>query len=83
MPDDCRDVAAQLNANKKNRTYEELKAVLERFGFRESPRKTAGSHRIFTKSGCAMNVSLKKTKGPMLAAYVRAVVVALEECCDD
>ena len=38
---------------------------------------------MFSKPGCALNVSLKKAKPPVLAAYVRKVVQALEECCDE
>ena len=81
MPDTCREIAAELNRNKKNRTFGELKAILESCGFVEHARR-GGSHRAFTKAGCGRSVLLVKSS-PMLAAYVRNVVVGLEECCDD
>jgi len=81
VPDDCREVAADLNLNKKNRTYGELVAILTRFGFSEHPRNS-GSHRVFSKPGCRLSPSLKASR-PMKAAYVRKVVNALLECCDE
>lgn len=77
----CREVADDLNRNKKNRTFKELKAILESFGFREHER-SGGSHRVFSKPGCRMNVPLKQ-KNPQLAAYVRKTAQAVEECCDE
>jgi predicted RNA binding protein YcfA (HicA-like mRNA interferase family) len=79
---DCRTIREELNRNKKNRTFGELKAILEDFGWTMHPR-TKGDHRPFTKPDCEMGVSIPQKKGPVLVAYVRKVVRALEECCDE
>lgn len=84
MPtDDCRQVIDELKRNKKNRTPAELVAILERFGFKEHPR-SGGSHRPLSKPGCDLNVSVPDGgKSTVLVPYVRKVIRALEECCDD
>jgi len=78
----CREAIQDLNANKKHRTFDDLRRVLEDADFVMRSR-TAGSHRTFAKPGCSMIVTLVDTRGPFFAAYVRMVVRALEECCDD
>jgi hypothetical protein len=81
MASSCREIIEQLKENKKNRSYEELRRVLEQTGFTMHPR-TGGSHRVFTKAGCFVSPSIPE-KSPVLACYVRKVIEALEECCDD
>lgn len=84
MPtDECREVIENLKRNKKNRTPGELIAILDRFGFKEHPR-SGGSHRPFSKPGCEFGVSIPDGgKKEVLVPYVRKVIRALEECCDD
>lgn len=84
MPtDNCREVIQSLKTNKKNRTPGELAAILVRFGFKEHPRK-AGSHRPFSKPGCEIVASIPDGgRSEVLVAYVRKVIRALEECCDE
>jgi hypothetical protein len=78
----CHEAIEDLHADKKNRTFDDLRRVLEGAGFVMRSR-TAGSHRTFARPGCSMIVTLRDTRGPLFAAYVRTVVRALEECCDD
>lgn len=78
----CREAIQALHADKKNRTFDDLRCVLEEAGFVMRSR-TAGSHRTFARPGCSMIVTLRDTRGPLFAACVRTVVRALEECCDD
>ena len=82
MASNYRGIIEQLKVNKKNRTYEELKRILEDAGFSMHPR-TAGSHRVFHKPGCSITPDIPEKKGPLLVCYVRMVIVALEECSDD
>jgi hypothetical protein len=82
MPNGCRDVIEQLKADKKNRTFAELKAILERFGFTMHPSRR-GTHRTFNRPGCRVSPTLRESRGHVLAAYVRAVISALEEICDE
>jgi hypothetical protein len=81
MASSLRETIAQLKANKKNRTYEELKQILEDFGFQMHPRQ-GGSHRVFNKRGCFISPSIPE-KSPVLPCYVGKVIAALEECCDE
>jgi hypothetical protein len=82
MSGSCRDTIEQLKADKKNRTYAELKAILEASGFVLHPRQK-GSHRTFQKPGCVIAPTLVEERGPVKAYAVRMVIQALEECCDD
>jgi predicted RNA binding protein YcfA (HicA-like mRNA interferase family) len=84
MPtDECREVIEQLKRNKKNRTPAELVEILKQFGFKEHPRG-AGSHRPLSKPGCEIGVSIPDGgRASVLVPYVRKVIRALEECCDD
>lgn len=81
MASSCRENIEQLKASKKNRTFVELKRVLEDAGFEMHPR-SRGSHRAFSKPGCFVSPSIPE-KSPVLAVYVRKVIAALEECCDE
>ena len=78
----CREVIDDLKTNKKNRTFGELRSLLEEFGFEMHPR-TRGSHRAFSRAGCAYSPSIPEVRGSVLAVYVRSVIRALEEVCDD
>jgi predicted RNA binding protein YcfA (HicA-like mRNA interferase family) len=82
MPRSCHEAIQDLHANTKNRTFDDLRRVLEDAGFVMRSR-TAGSHRTFAKPACSVIVTLVDTRRPVFAAYVRMVVRALEECCDD
>jgi HicA toxin of bacterial toxin-antitoxin, len=82
MADSCRETVEQLRADKKNRTYAELKAILESAGFVMHSRQK-GSHRTFQKPGCLIAPTLVDQRGPVKAYSVRIVIQALEECCDD
>jgi predicted RNA binding protein YcfA (HicA-like mRNA interferase family) len=81
--EDCRAVIELLKKNKKNRTPEELAAILVRFGFKEHKRNR-GSHRPFSKPGCAVSAGIPDggRKG-VLVPYVNGVIRALEEGCDE
>jgi predicted RNA binding protein YcfA (HicA-like mRNA interferase family) len=78
----CREAIQDLHAYKKNRTFDDLRRILEDAGFVMRSR-TAGSHRTFAKRGCTVIVTLPDSRGLLFAAYVRMVIRALEECCDD
>jgi predicted RNA binding protein YcfA (HicA-like mRNA interferase family) len=84
MPtDDCREVIDKLKRNKKNHSPGALVAILIRFGFIEHPR-SAGSHRPFSKPGCELSVVIPDGgRNAVLVPYVRNVIRALEECCDE
>ncbi len=82
MTSGCRDLIEQLKADKKNRTYRELKAILEAHGFTMHP-PTKGSHRAFKRPGVVERPVLIEGRDPQLPVYVRGVVRALEECCDE
>jgi hypothetical protein len=82
MTSSCRDVIEQLKADKKNKTFRELKAILEAFGF-EMHRPSGGSHRTFKRPGVWTRAMLIEGSDPQLAVYVRGVISALEECCDE
>lgn len=83
MPSDtCREVIAYLKKHKTNRSFGDLSAILEQFGFKMHDR-SKGSHRVFSKPGCELNVSITEGHGEVLPAYVRKVIRALEECCDE
>jgi hypothetical protein len=82
MTTGCRDTIEQLKANKKNRTFRELAAILGQYGFKMHPR-SGGSHRTFKRPGIWTSVVLIEGADPQLAVYVRGVVRALEECCDE
>ena len=75
------ETIAQLKANKKNHSFEELKRILEEYGFQMHPRQR-GSHRVFNKRGCFICPSIPE-KSPVLPCYVGKVIDALEECCDE
>lgn len=81
MASSNRGTIEQLKANKKNRTFGELKRILEDAGFSMHPR-ARGSHRVFNRPGCFQSPSIPE-ESPVLACYVRMVIVALEECSDD
>jgi predicted RNA binding protein YcfA (HicA-like mRNA interferase family) len=78
----CRELIEQLKSDKKNRTFQELQRMLEANGFVMHPR-SGGSHRVFTRPGLSTRVVLIEGADPVLAAYVRGVIRALEECCDE
>ena len=78
----CREAIQDLHANTRRRTFDDLRRVLEDAGFVMRSR-TAGSHRTFAKPGCSLIVTLVEARGPLFAGYVRMVVRALEECCED
>jgi hypothetical protein len=81
-PDGCRETIEYLKANRKSQTFEDLRKVLEDFGFVMHTRG-GGSHRAFSRPGCFVSPSLKQDRGPLLPAYARSVIRALEEICDD
>jgi hypothetical protein len=81
-PGDCREVMDDLKARKTGRTFDELRRILESAGGRMHAR-SGGSHRVFSKPGCAQAPTLKETRGEVLQAYVWAVIRALEEWCED
>ncbi|HSW41150.1 MAG TPA: type II toxin-antitoxin system HicA family toxin [Patescibacteria group bacterium] len=81
-PDGCRETIEYLKTNRKSQTFEDLRKVLEDFGFVMHPR-SGGSHRAFSRHGCFESPSLKQDRGPLLPAYVKSVIRALEEICDD
>jgi predicted RNA binding protein YcfA (HicA-like mRNA interferase family) len=78
----CGEAIQDLHANARTRTFDDLRRVLEDAGFVMRSR-TSGSHRTFAKPACSLIVTLVETRGPLFAAYVRMVMRALEECCDD
>jgi predicted RNA binding protein YcfA (HicA-like mRNA interferase family) len=78
----CRDDIEHLKGNRKNQTFVDLAAILRRNGFEMHPR-TRGSHRSFSRPGCFESPTLPEGRGPLLPAYVRSVIRALEEMCDD
>ena len=82
MASNYRGTIDQLKANKKNRTYEELKRILEEAGFVLHPRPK-GSHRVFHRPGCSTTPTIPEKKGTVLVCYVGKVIDALEECSDD
>jgi len=81
-PVGCRDTIDKLKANRKSQTFEDLRKVLEEFEFVMHPR-SGGSHRVFSRRGCFVSPSLKQDRGPLLPAYVKSVIRALEEICHD
>ncbi len=82
MDPSCHELIEQLKSDKKNRTFRELQRMLEANGFVMHPR-SGGSHRVFTRRGCSSRVVLIEGSDPVLAAYVRSVIRALEECCNE
>ena len=80
--DDCQALTERLRSNKKSTTFADVKSILEAAGFTMHPRKR-GSHRAFSKAGCFFSPSIPEGRGPLLVAYVRKAIQALEECCDD
>ena len=73
---------SELKANKLRWTFAELSEILEGAGFTMHLRN-AGSHRAFNKPGCFRSPSIPQGRGPVKPVYVRQVIQALEECCDD
>ena len=81
-PDGCRETIEYLVSNRKSQTFEDLRRVLEEFGFAMHPRG-GGSHRAFSRPGSFVSPPLRQARGPVLPAYVNAVIRALREMCDD
>ena len=82
MREGCRDLIEQLKADKRNRTFKQLQKILEANGFVMHPR-SGGSHRVFKRPGVWARAELIEGSDPQLAPYVRGVIRALEECCDE
>jgi HicA toxin of bacterial toxin-antitoxin, len=82
MASRCREDIEELKADKKNRSFRELRAILEANGFTMHPRNS-GSHRVFKRPGVWTRAELIEGSDPQLAVYVRGVILALEECCED
>lgn len=78
----CRETIEYLRANAKSQTFEDLRKVLEEFGFVMHPR-AGGSHRAFSRPGSFVSPSLRQVRGPLLPAYVKSVIRALREICHD
>jgi hypothetical protein len=78
----CRETIEHLKANKRSQTFDDLRRILEQFGFAMHKRR-GGSHRVLSRTGSFESPSLRQSRGPMLPAYVRAVIRALEEICDE
>jgi hypothetical protein len=82
LPAGCRETIDYLRANTKSQTFGDLRKVLEDCGFVMHPR-AGGSHRAFSRPGSFVSPSLRQHRGPLLPAYVRSVIRALEEICHD
>jgi predicted RNA binding protein YcfA (HicA-like mRNA interferase family) len=82
MEPGCRDHIAQLKADKTNQTFRDLAGILAAHGFVMHRRKR-GSHRAFSRPGCFTSPSIPEGRGALLPAYVRSVIRALEEICDE
>jgi hypothetical protein len=84
MPPDngCRETIKQLRAKPTGRTYDELAEILGRYGFAPVDRKR-GVNRMFSREDCLQKPALPPGKRPLKALYVRQVIQALQECCDD
>ena len=78
----CREMIEELSARRRDLAFDDLRRVLEDAGF-EMRRPTARSHRTFVRPDCPFIVTLAERRGPLPVPYVRMVIRALEECCDD
>jgi len=78
----CRELIEELSARRRDLAFDNLRRVLGDAGF-EMRRPTAGSHRTFVRPDCPFIVTLAERRGPLPVPYVRMVIRALEECCDD
>lgn len=81
-PDGRREAIDNLKTNRRSQTFEDLRTVLEDFGFVMHPRG-GGNHRAFSRPGCFVSPSLRQVRGSLLPDYVTVVIRALEEICDD
>lgn len=79
--DNWRDVGNEIRNRKQNVRYAELAAFLVAAGF--SLCRSKGSHRIFCKPGCRVQVSLKDEPGQVRIGHVTTALAAAEECGDD
>ena len=78
----CRELIEELSERRRDLAFDDLRRILGCAGF-EMRRPTAGSHRTFVRPGCPFIVTLAERRGPLPVPYVRMVIRALEECCDD
>lgn len=78
---DWRSLRDDIKTRKQNVRYRELVELLEAAGF--SLARSDGSHRVFCKPGCIVQVSLKQQRGQVRIGHVTTVLSAVEECGDD
>jgi predicted RNA binding protein YcfA (HicA-like mRNA interferase family) len=79
---DWRTLRDRIAANKRDTTFEDLRAMLEAAGFMmrsENP----GSHRAFVKPGCFNRPTIAQRRGPLPIGYVLAALRAVDDCGDD
>lgn len=70
---------AKIRNNTKNVSVKDLRNVLEWHGF--ELRRITGSHYIYKRPGCPVNLSVPKNK-PIKQCYVKNALKWLDRCCD-
>jgi len=79
---DWRTLRDRIAANKRDTTFEDLRAMLEAAGFMMRS-GNPGSHRAFVKPGCFNRPTIAQRRGPLPIGYVLAALRAVDDCGDD
>jgi hypothetical protein len=78
----CHELIKRLRKDPAGHTFDELKEILVDYGFTGHERKS-GNNVVFTKPDCSVSPALPPGPRPLKQLYVRQVIQALEEGCDE
>jgi predicted RNA binding protein YcfA (HicA-like mRNA interferase family) len=68
----------RIKNNPNNVSFDDLRKLLEAYGFTQRPQRSGSSHFWFFKEGCGLiNVPYHR---PVKQVYVRKVIQLLEDC---